>query len=171
MGTNRKRKIRFIKQIVILFAIIAIGASALLLYVRYYDSGSLACGRFLTPSNQKSARLCFEIADTEGERAKGLMYRKAGELANDGGMIFVYEEEAAHSFWMKNTFILLDMIFLDSDFKVVGIIENAAPLSENPRKIDSPSRYIVEINGGLAKKFGIQAGAKLQLERQLPRAF
>jgi len=72
-----------------------------------------------------------EIADTPAKRELGLQYRR--ELAADRGMIFLFPREAEQTFWMKNTPIPLDMIFIASDFKIVGIAEEAVPFSLDPR--------------------------------------
>lgn len=96
------------------------------------------------------------------------MYRKPEELAEREGMIFVYNQEGQHAFWMKNTFTALDMIFMSSNRKVVGIVEDATPLTESPRKVNQPSQYIVELHAGSARKWGIVVGAKLELEKDLP---
>ena len=137
------------------------------LYVRSYNSRELVCGQFFSQNAKNSPKLCFEVADTEGKRAKGLMFRKPEEMAEDRGMIFVYPEEGMRSFWMKNTFIPLDMIFLSSDKKVVGIVHDVAPMTQSPRKVDEMSQYIVELHAGSAKKWGIEKGSELRLEREL----
>lgn len=99
------------------------------------------------------ATFSVEIASTDEERQKGLMFRKS--LKEDSGMIFLFNSEADHTFWMKNTYIPLDMIFIDSDMNVVGIFKNAVPLSEETISIGRASRYVLEINAGLSDKSGI----------------
>ena len=171
MGTNQKKKLRFIKQLIILLLIITGISGALYSYVRWYNDSSLVCGHFISEQTKsESPKLCFEIAETEGKRAKGLMFRKADELEENAGMLFIYPEEGMRAFWMKNTFIPLDMIFMDSGKNIVGIIDSAAPLTESPRKVDKPSQYILELKGGSAKKWGISVGSSLQVEGNLPAA-
>jgi|SRR5262245_17524130 len=97
-----------------------------------------------------------EIADTPVKREMGLQYRK--ELANDRGMIFLFPAEAPLSFWMKNTPIPLDMIFIGRDRKIVGIVEQAVPFSLDSRSVAAPSQFVLEVNGGLSKRHGIKAG-------------
>ena len=107
---------------------------------------------------------CFsvEIADTPGERAQGLMYRDS--LDDDKGMLFVFENSGVYSFWMKNTLIPLDMIWLDENFKVVHI-ETATPcvtetcISYNPMV---EAKYVLEINSGMAEREGIGVGSVLK---------
>lgn len=107
----------------------------------------------------KNIELALEVASTVEDRAKGLMFRKS--LDPNSGMLFIFEEESKLSFWMKNTFIPLDMIFLDKDRAVVGIVEKAAPLTESPRFVEGNSQYVVELFGGESKRLGIEKGCKL----------
>jgi uncharacterized membrane protein (UPF0127 family) len=99
----------------------------------------------------------IEIAKTKKQRAQGLMFRRS--LPKNVGMLFIYKHSGNRSFWMKNTFIPLDLIFFDEKFNVVGIVENATPHSEENISTSSPSKYILEINGGLAKFHGIELGS------------
>lgn len=103
-----------------------------------------------------------EIADTAAKREMGLQYRH--ELADDRGMIFLFPSESHQSFWMKNTPIALDMIFINRDRKVVGIIEKTVPFSLEPRSVTAPSQFVLEVNGGLARRHGIQAGDTVRFE-------
>ncbi len=103
-----------------------------------------------------------EVADTPVEQRRGLMFRH--ELAPDHGMIFVFDGETDHQFWMKNTYIPLDMIFVSADRRVVGVVANAAPLDETPVGVGQPSKYVVEVNAGFARKYGIEGGTLVRLE-------
>jgi uncharacterized membrane protein (UPF0127 family) len=103
-----------------------------------------------------------EVADTPAKRTMGLQYRKA--LGADRGMIFLFPSESPQSFWMKNTPIPLDMIFINSQGKIVGIVEQTAPFSLETRSVEVPSQFVLEINGGLAKRHGIQAGDTVRFE-------
>jgi len=103
-----------------------------------------------------------EIADTPAKREMGLQYRR--ELASDRGMLFLFPSEARQSFWMKNTPITLDMIFIDRERKIVGIVENSAPFSLEPRSVAAPSQFVLEINGGLARRYGIRTGDRVRFE-------
>ena len=110
-------------------------------------------------SDGQIVRFDVEIARTESERNQGLMNRKT--LAPNAGMLFIFEDEAPRSFWMKNTFIALDMIFLNSKGQVVGIVENAQPLTETVRQVASPSQFVLEINGQLSRQKGITVGSQM----------
>jgi uncharacterized membrane protein (UPF0127 family) len=103
-----------------------------------------------------------EVADTPAKREMGLQYRR--ELADDRGMIFIFPLESQQSFWMKNTPITLDMIFINRDRKIVGIVEQTTPFSLDPRFVSAPSQFVLEIRGGLAKRFGIQSGDTVSFE-------
>jgi uncharacterized membrane protein (UPF0127 family) len=99
-----------------------------------------------------------EVARSEAEREKGLMFRTA--LPEDRGMLFVFDETENHTFWMHNTLIPLDMIFLGDDRSVVGVVANAAPRTDTARTVGKPSRYVVEVGGGEAAAHGIAAGTR-----------
>ena len=103
-----------------------------------------------------------EVAVTPEEHARGLMYRS--KLATDTGMIFVFDEPSVQRFWMKNTLIPLDMIFIGKDRKIVGVVEDAAPETESERMVGAPSQYVLEIGGGLAARLGIRRGEPVELQ-------
>src|SRR5258708_624377 len=84
----------------------------------------------LAPASGKPVKVVVEVADTPDTQTRGLMYRKM--LDPDHGMVFLFDAEAAHAFWMKNTSIPLDMIFIAHDGRVVGIHANAEPFSLRP---------------------------------------
>ncbi len=99
-----------------------------------------------------------ELAITSNERADGLMHRSS--LADDRGMLFIAKQQTIQSFWMKNTLIPLDMIFIDEKMKVAGVIKNARPHDTSSHYINHPSKYVLEINGGQAERNNISAGVK-----------
>jgi uncharacterized protein len=103
-----------------------------------------------------------EVARTEPERRLGLMHRT--ELPGGRGMLFLMEDERVQTFWMKNTLIPLDMIFVNERLEVVGVVENAAPLTETLRTVGVPSRFVVEIAGGHARPAGIEAGVRMRVK-------
>ena len=90
------------------------------------------------------------------------MYRN--HLDPDAGMLFIFDREAPLTFWMKNTFIPLDMIFIDDDRRIVGIVEDAVPETETPRRVQGESRYVLEIGGGLSRRLGIGKGGQVDFE-------
>lgn len=105
-------------------------------------------------------RFHVEIADDPGEQAQGLMFRE--KMASSSGMLFVFPSAKRASFWMKNTLIPLDMIFLDTSGRVTRVHPNAIP--EDTTVIDGGEgvRFVLEINGGLAAPLGITEGSVLR---------
>ncbi len=106
------------------------------------------------------ARLTVELADDEAERAQGLMHRDS--LAQGAGMLFVYPESRNVGFWMKNTLIPLDMIFVDATGTVARVHANATPGDLTPIMSGSDVKAVLEINGGLAARMGIGPGTELR---------
>jgi len=104
-----------------------------------------------------SAEFVVEIADTAQTRAIGLSKRKS--LPDRHGMLFIFDRPGRHPFWMKDTYIPLDLIFFDNDFKVVGIREHAEPLSLQMITIDTDYRYVLEVLAGSIRKYGIREDA------------
>ena len=107
-----------------------------------------------------AVEVSLEVAATPAERERGLMYRTS--LAEGRGMLFVFDEDRNHSFWMKNTLIPLDMLFIARDGTVVGIHASATPLSTANIAVGKPSRYVLEVAGGWAARHGIAAGARVE---------
>ena len=100
-----------------------------------------------------------ELATNTAERAVGLMYRK--ELPEGRGMLFDFHDEQPVQFWMHNTYISLDMIFIASDGRVVRVAENAKPMSDDLIPSGRPVRAVLEVIAGTARKFGIAAGDRV----------
>lgn len=101
-------------------------------------------------------QLNIEIADNDYETETGLMYRKGME--DNQGMLFVFNEEAMHSFYMKNTEFPLDLIFIKSDMSVASVQENAVAFNENSLSSKVPVQYVLEVNAGLVEKWGLAVG-------------
>jgi uncharacterized protein len=110
--------------------------------------------------------VAVEVVSTPAAMARGLMYRQS--LADGHGMIFVFQQDADHEFWMKNTYIPLDMIFIAVDGRIVGIHANATPLSEAGVSVGRPSRYVLEVPGGYAARRGIAPGDRVELQGVVP---
>jgi uncharacterized membrane protein (UPF0127 family) len=107
----------------------------------------------------RELEVAVEVARTDEEHARGLMFRD--RLGRDEGMLFVFQQEGEHVFWMKNTLIPLDMIFIDGLGNIAGILARAEPRTETPRSIGVPSRYVLEVAGGWAEEHGVKAGDKV----------
>lgn len=115
------------------------------------------------PNSIDHVRLYVEVADNQDERAKGLMYRES--LAEDKGMLFIFEKEGRGGFWMKNTLIPLDMIFVDKEKKVVAIIKDAEPCKVVNCPSYSPESeylYVIEVNGGWVEQNQVKVGDVVQ---------
>ncbi|MFC1685530.1 DUF192 domain-containing protein [Nanoarchaeota archaeon] len=136
----------------------------LLLVLLLFISGCVECKEVVINTDSGEHVFSVEIADNDRERAKGLMYRE--EMNLDKGMLFVYEDEEIRSFWMKNTLIPLDIIFIDSDLSVVDIKEDVLPCEEVCEGYMSlkPAKYVLEINAGLSKEMGLDIGANIELK-------
>ena len=104
----------------------------------------------------------MELAITPQEHERGLMYRE--HLAPDAGMLFISESPRRQVFWMKNTLIPLDMIFIGADWRIAGIVENAEPKTLSAREVAAPSQYVLEIGGGLSARYGIRAGQAIDFQ-------
>ncbi len=107
----------------------------------------------------KSKKIDIEIAENNEEHEKGLMYR--AYLPDSTGMLFIFENESLRNFWMKNTIIPLDIIYLDSNKKIISIAENTTPYSEEGIPSLGVAKYVVEVNAGFTKRNNIQKGDEI----------
>lgn len=114
-------------------------------------------------SDSLLAEIAIEIADSEYETQTGLMYRR--EMKDTEGMLFIFQEEAYHSFYMKNTLIALDLLFIDADMQVVTIAKNAQPYDETGIPSRVPVQYVLEIKAGLSDRWGISEGDRIAFQR------
>ena len=109
-------------------------------------------------------RYQVEIADTDAERARGLMFRD--ELATGRGMLFIHDELAPQAYWMKNTRIPLDILYFDNQRRLVSQQRDVPPCSAGdgcpPYPSDAPARYVLELNAGNAAQIGLENGAELR---------
>lgn len=99
---------------------------------------------------------------TDEHRSRGLMYRR--EMAEDHGMIFVFEDSQPRSFWMHNTCLPLDMLFVADDGYITGILENVPTMNDDSRSSPCKAKFVIEVNAGFCRKFGIKAGQTVKLE-------
>ncbi len=109
-----------------------------------------------------------ELAVTPQEHSRGLMNRES--LADGQGMLFIFSEDSPRSFWMKDTLIPLDMVFVNSSMHVVGVVENAQPCTAScscqcPRhSSEAPAMYVIEANAGFCREHGIKEGQLIDIE-------
>lgn len=100
-----------------------------------------------------------ELALTPEQRARGLMFRE--EMAADEGMLFLFDREAPRSFWMKNTYLPLDILFIAADGRIVSIASDTVPLTETPIPSGVPALGVLELNAGTAARLGISPGDRV----------
>lgn len=112
----------------------------------------------------KIGNIDIEIADNEYERQTGLMYRTSME--NNQGMLFIFEDEQPRSFFMKNTSIPLDILFIDSNNRIINSIENAAPMSEESLRSQGPAQYVLELNAGMIEMWKLQSGDRIEFTQE-----
>jgi uncharacterized membrane protein (UPF0127 family) len=111
------------------------------------------------PDNQARATVNVELAQTEAQRQRGLMYRTG--LPSNAGMLFIFKTPVHASFWMHNTQIPLDMIFAGPNRRIIGVVPNAEPYSDAPLEVAGISKYVLEVNAGFCKSHGIKAGDRM----------
>lgn len=107
--------------------------------------------------------LSIEIADNPKEIQQGLMHRSS--MADTAGMLFIFEEPMLHTFWMKNTKIPLDIIFVDQNFRIVSIAKYTTPYSENQISSEKEVLYVLEVNAGFSDKYGVKTADLITFER------
>ncbi|MEX1660640.1 DUF192 domain-containing protein [Thioclava sp. 15-R06ZXC-3] len=113
----------------------------------------------IVSQNGQLSQFNVEIADTPAARAQGLMGRP--HMPSSAGMLFVYPTARDVSFWMHDTLLGLDIIYIDAAGRVVHIARNAKPMDDTPLPSGAPVQFVLEINGGLAARLGIKEGALL----------
>jgi len=131
-----------------------------------HDAGPYTGPKVLLATPSGDVEVKVEVVATEAKIQKGLMFRR--HLPLDAGMLFLMGTEKEWTFWMRNTLIPLDMIFIGGDMKVVGVVENAEPLTETLRTVGKPSLFVLEVNGGWTRQHALAAGAQVRFEN-VPR--
>jgi uncharacterized protein len=125
--------------------------------------------------NESLSKVCFgakcfyvELAVTSEEISRGLMFRE--HLDPDKGMLFIYKYEGVHYFWMKNTLIPLDMIWINSNREVISISKDVQPCQTSQCPLISPEQkvqYVLELNGGTSDKIGLAIGDKITFDKSI----
>lgn len=113
------------------------------------------------PDAAGNPKVEVEIVKSDTETQRGLMYRMTMPEAH--GMLFNLRERTDHAFWMHNTCMSLDMLFVDDDGLIVGIVEGATPLSDATRSVGCPSTWVLETNAGWCRRHGVRAGQRMGL--------
>lgn len=117
---------------------------------------------FLAAQTDTLQTIKIEIANTDAKREQGLMHRKSMKM--DQGMLFIFNEERRQSFWMKNTHIALDIIFVNENYEIVHIAENTQPYSLKGIPSFEYAKYVVEVIAGYCKENGIATGHQIYYE-------
>lgn len=123
---------------------------------------------FISDDEKSSPPITVELAVNTAQRRLGLMYRN--ELKPGQGMLFVFPEEKPQSFWMKNTKISLDIIFINASMRIVRIAENTKPFSEDKILSEFPAKFVLELGSGQAKELQLKPGGRMVLDGPLPPA-
>ena len=157
--TKRTKKIN--NKIISLTAILLLG---FLLFAFYKHSCRLPQMTIVLPNSQK---ISVEVASNDKERGKGLMFRK--KLKRNEGMLFVFKDDSQKHFWMKNTLIDLDILFIGEDFIINEIFENVKKSEPNAKdfeieRVSAKGKYILELVAGSAEKHLLRAGLKIKIE-------
>ncbi len=154
------------KKAVIGIIVVIVIVSAAFVVICVDSNKPLALAKFQLPDSGCLTIIC-EIAESSEDRTKGLAERE--ELAEDRGMIFVYGSPGNRSFWMKNTLIPLDIIFIAADGTVINVEETDVALGRSDNKLRSyhsagPAKWVVEINKGICAQYGIGRGTHVIIE-------
>ena len=118
---------------------------------------------FVNAEGDTLRTIALEMTRNERERTRGLMHRTS--MPDTTGMLFTFPNQAPRSFWMKNTHISLDIIYVDRDFRIVSISPNTVPRSEKSIPSAGPATYVVEVNAGFCVRNNIKAGDKIRFKR------
>ena len=125
-------------------------------------AASLPTGEFAFPeASTPGLKVQAELAKSEEAVTKGLMYRRS--MSDNQGMFFNLGKRTDHTFWMHNTCIPLDMLFIEEDGLIVGIAEAAPPINDGIQHCGCPSSYVLEVNAGWARKNGVRPGQRITI--------
>ncbi|MFD2564587.1 DUF192 domain-containing protein [Aquimarina rubra] len=131
--------------------------------IKFTKEGELSIYNLQDSIPKPIVALDIEIADNDYERETGLMYRKSMEEKR--GMLFIQENLRPQSFYMKNTLIALDIIYIDDQYKIVSFQKNAKPLDETSLPSVKPAKYVLEINAGLSDQWNLKEGDSISFKK------
>lgn len=123
---------------------------------------SMPTGTVTFPGAAAAPRLTVELALTNDHRSHGLMFRPT--LEDNQGMLFSWDDVRRRSFWMKNTCLALDMLFIADDLTIAGVVEQVPPMNERPRGVACPAAHVLEVPAGWVRKYGVAPGQKITIE-------
>jgi len=116
----------------------------------------------LFPPGRAPVLVPVELARTPAERSRGLMYRK--HLDAEAGMLFLFDQPQQLTFWMRNTYVPLDMIFIEPSMRILGIVENAEPQTDTSRSVPGQSQFVLEVNAGFSRQHGFGPGTAVRFQ-------
>jgi uncharacterized membrane protein (UPF0127 family) len=128
--------------------------------VAFVKQGEL---RFLDKKDNLLSSIDIEIADNDAKRTQGLMYRDS--MAENRGMLFIFPDEDERSFWMKNTIMPLDIIYVNAKHQIITTQKNTIPYSEDSVPSDGPAKYVIEVNAGFCDRHSIKPGDHVEWKR------
>ena len=111
---------------------------------------------FSDSTGKTIAKIDIQIANTDFDRQLGLMFRKS--MSENQGMLFIFPQESNQSFWMRNTYISLDMIFVNAERRIIKIHKNTKILSDKSYQSSGPAKYVIEVDAGFSNRFNIKVG-------------
>ena len=118
---------------------------------------------FIDSTGKVKDKIDIQIAETDFDRQLGLMFRKS--MGENQGMLFIFPETSVQSFWMRNTYISLDMIFVDDNKKIITIHKNTKILSDQSYQSTGQAKYVIEVDAGFSDEFNIKVGDKVDWTR------
>jgi uncharacterized protein len=167
---ERRRK----RTLIAIVALIALPVVAGLIYMSLPKSQDVNTGPKFTKqgelqlldgeTGEQIQQIDIEIKQNDQERAEGMMWRRSME--EDQGMLFIMDRNEPQSFWMRNTYIPLDIMFIGVDKRIVNIRKNAQPQSLSPQPSQGNAKYVLEVVGGFADKYGVEAGDRMAFTRE-----
>jgi uncharacterized protein len=165
-SSNSKKLVKNYSQVFKIVVIVLIVAFALFLVINnslpikkndnefvFKKDGTLT---FYDSTGNTKAKIDIQIANTDFDRQLGLMFRKT--MGENQGMLFIFPQESVQSFWMRNTYISLDMIFVNANKKIITIHKNTKTLSDQSYRSTGPVEYVIEVDAGFSDKFNIKDG-------------
>lgn len=164
---GNRRWVKWLVPLLLILVVIALVLSNLPNFSKpksgpqFQDEGNL---NFVNATGQKLEQIDIEIADEDMSRQQGLMWRKT--MLEDEGMLFIMDSLEPQAFWMLNTYLPLDIIFVDDKMQIVKIRPNTKPQSLDQVASEVPALYVVEVKAGFCQRHGVKEGDKIQFGKQ-----
>ncbi len=160
ISNNPLSGLRLFASVLLLVLTPALPASVMAQAARSVQQGDLLEQLTVVTENGGQYAFQVEVARTDEQRARGLMFRKF--MPQDRGMLFDFKTEQPVMMWMRNTYMPLDMVFIARDGRVINVAENTEPLSERTIASAAPAFSVLELNAGVARKIGLKSGDRIE---------